>query len=558
MRRSLAAVLAADVAGYSELMGSDVEGTLAALTRLRNEVFGPAVASRRGRVVKSMGDGWIVLFDAAADATICALQIQDRLALSKAQFEKEMLLRLGVHLGDVIEQDNDIFGDGVNVAARLEQLAVPGSIAISDAVFGTLDGTLRPSFDDAGERSLKNIEKPIRIWTRGAVPELDEAANSARRPRISIKPIETSDSRIEVQELAEALTGDLLTYLGSTHWMVVESGRRSRTSYELSGKLRASGGRLRLEVRFRKATGETLLSSKLDGHLDDAFDWQDQTTETIVARVLSATFDAERRQLDKMPIDEMSANQCELRGQLAIDRLDPEAFSAALRFTSAAIEKDPNSAHALALALVAYLSAMVMGYHEITDPYSRKVPEWCERAAPLAGDHALLSLALGVTTFSRSQDASALRQIIARALRQSSFDFVTLALSGWACIWVGDPDQAIDCLKRAHSLGGHSPWGLSIKGGLAMAYCQDGEDEEAVRYADEGLESSGGYATLHRIRAASCAHLGRMDEARVSVANALELTPADSVTAVHARNFFAETEGTRRYLEGLRKAGMPE
>jgi adenylate cyclase len=559
MRRSLAAVLAADVAGYSELMGNDTEGALAALNRLRSEVFGPAVASRRGRVVKNMGDGWIVLFDAAADATICALQIQDRLSLPHEQFEAQMRLRLGVHLGDVIEQDNDIFGDGVNVAARLEQLALPGSIAISDAVFGTLDGTLRPSFDDAGERSLKNIDKPVRIWTRGALPDAEEAGRArAERPRVVIKPIETSDDRPEVQELAEALTGDLLTHLGSTHWLVVASGRAAQADYEFTGRLRARGDRLRLEVRFGDAGGDSLMSSKIDGSLEDAFDWQDQTTDALVAQVLSALFDAERRKLDKMSIDEMTANECELRGQLAIDRLDPEAFAQALRFSNAAIEKDANSPHAIALALVAYLSAVVMGYHAVTDPYARRVPEWCAKGAPLAGDHALLSLALGVTTYSQARDASALRRVVARALRQASFDFVTLALSGWASIWVGDPDQAIDCLSRALNLGGHSPWGLSIKGGLAMAHCQTGDDEAAIRFADDGLESSAGYVTLHRIRAASCAHLGRMEEAQASVQQVLALTPSDSVTAVHARNFFADTRGTKRYLDGLRLAGMPE
>ncbi|MEM7320456.1 MAG: adenylate/guanylate cyclase domain-containing protein, partial [Pseudomonadota bacterium] len=209
MRRSLAAVLAADVASYSELLGRDTEGTLAALRRLRSEIFRPTVASRRGRVVKSMGDGWIVLFNAASDAATCALQIQDLLAKDFTLPQGNMQLRLGLHIGDVIEEEEDVFGDGVNVAARLEKLAAPGSIAISDAVFGSLDGTLRPSFDDAGEHDLKNISKPVRVWTRGSLPGRSVTnTDKSQRPEIVVCPIETSDPRDEVKELADALTGD--------------------------------------------------------------------------------------------------------------------------------------------------------------------------------------------------------------------------------------------------------------------------------------------------------------------------------------------------------------
>ncbi|MEP2030879.1 MAG: adenylate/guanylate cyclase domain-containing protein [Paracoccaceae bacterium] len=559
MQRSLAAVLAADVAGYSQLMGSNTEATLSALTRLRTEVFGPAVASRRGRVVKSMGDGWIVLFNAAADAAICALQIQDRLAVMRTQSDAELRLRLGVHLGDVIEQDDDIFGDGVNVASRLEELAVPGSIAISDAVFGSLDGTLRPSFDDAGERSLKNIDKPVRIWTRGSlpVPEAPEAS-STERPRLIIRPIATTDVRDEVQELAEALTGDLLTYLGATHWLTVGPSETAGTSYELVGRLRGGGSRLRLEMRFADTSGRALWSSKIDGDLEDAFDWQDRSAETIVAQVLAAIFDTERRKLDKLTIESMTANQCELRGQLSIDRLDPEAFASALGYSSAAIEKDPESADALALALVAYLSATVMGYDEVTEQYAAQVPVWCAASLPLASDHALLSLALAVTSYAHNRDTSALHGEVTQALRQSSAEFVTLALSGWAFIWIGDPNQALDCLKRALTLGGHSPWALSIKGGLAMAYLHSGDDENALKMTDDCLKVSSGYTTVYRVQAAANAHLGRTELAHAAVANALRSTPGDSVQAIHARNVFADTPGTHRYLDGLRLAGMPQ
>ncbi|MEP2533266.1 adenylate/guanylate cyclase domain-containing protein [Shimia sp.] len=562
MRRSLAAVLAADVAGYSELLGEDTEGTLAALRRLRSEVFGPTVASRRGRVVKSMGDGWIVLFGAASDAATCALQIQDMIAKDgmlplASQSLPMMKLRLGLHLGDVIEEEEDVFGDGVNVAARLEKIAAPGSIAISDAVFGSLDGTLRPSFDDAGEHDLKNISKPVRVWTRGSIPgQKLTGKNATQRPHIVICPIATSDPRDEVKELSEALTGDLMTYLGATHWLSVTAQKTRNNAYVLSGRIRASGGRLRLEIKYTDPESGELWSTKIDGDLANAFDWQDETAETLVSQIMTATFDNERRQLDKIAIADMTANQCELRGQIAIDRLDPEAFASALKYSSAAIDKDPTQPHPFALALVSYLSATAMGYDEITQEYAKSIPAWCAAAQPLVGNHSLLRLALGVTTYSQVREPAALRAVVEYALRQSSSDFITLALSGWSYTWIGDHADAIDCFQKASLLGGRSPWALSIIGGLAMATLQSGDYENAILIARDGLNINHGYATLYRVLAAAHAHLGQSAEASQAVETALRLQPGDTIAVIQARNVFALSGDQNRYITGLHMAGM--
>jgi adenylate cyclase len=190
MRRRLAAVLSADVVGYSTLTERDADSTLTALRRLRREVFGPAIAARRGRLVKSMGDGWLAVFDAATDAVEAAMQTQDRLVE-----EPLVRLRVGVHLGDVAEADEDVFGDAVNVSSRLQEMAEPGAVVISDAVYATLDGTLRPSFDDAGERALRGISRPIRLRVRGG--EVAGASHGRRPdgfPRLAIVPVETGEA----------------------------------------------------------------------------------------------------------------------------------------------------------------------------------------------------------------------------------------------------------------------------------------------------------------------------------------------------------------------------
>ena len=197
MRRTLAAVLAADVVGYSHLMEKDAEGTLESLRRLRAEVFGPIIAARRGRIVKSMGDGWLVLFTAASDAVECAMQIQDRQAEGSTLDEQEIQLRMGIHIGDVFEADEDIFGDAVNVAARLEGVAESGTLVISDAVFGSLDGSLRPSFDDGGEHRLRNIDRPVRVWSRGSGTLSTGTADTITRvhvgfPQLVVRPVTTA------------------------------------------------------------------------------------------------------------------------------------------------------------------------------------------------------------------------------------------------------------------------------------------------------------------------------------------------------------------------------
>ncbi|MEM6371803.1 MAG: adenylate/guanylate cyclase domain-containing protein [Pseudomonadota bacterium] len=559
MQRSLAAVLVADIAGYSELMGDNTEATLRALKRLRSEIFRPAVASRSGRVVKSMGDGWIVLFSAAADAATCALQIQELMATDISDDDPKMRLRLGVHLGDVIEDEEDVFGDGVNVAARLEEFAQPGTIAISDAVFGSLDGTLRPSFDDAGERVLKNISKPVRVWTGGTRADVArDAEATADRPHIVVHPVQTSDARTEVVELADALTGDVLTYLGATHWLSVTTGAQEDQAYVLTSRLRASGGRLRLEVRFVGPDRSELWATKIDGDMDNAFDWQDSTGEALVSRTLAAVFDAERRKLDRLSLQEMSVNQCELRGQLALDRLDPQAFADALTYSCAAMEKDAQSAPALALALVAYLSAAVMGFDTVTAPHARSVPKWCAAAAPLAPDHAHLHLALGVAAYAEARDPATMRKIIDKALRQSASDYLTLTISGWAYVWIGDHRTAVECLSKAWTFGKHSPWALAIKGGLAFSLLQTGDDRAAIVHAREGLETSANYATLHRVLAAAYAHLGEQTQADLALRAALAADPQDSIRAIRARNLFADHDNENRYLDGLRLAGMPD
>ena len=310
LSRRLAAILAADIVGYSALMGADQEGTLAALRQLRSEVFGPAVAGHRGKVVKSMGDGWLVEFAAATDAVTCAMQLQDALT-----GHNMLRLRIGIHIGDVVHEEEDVFGDGVNIAARLETLAVPGAVLISDAVHGSLDGTLRPSFDALGVQALKNIDRQVQVWCRGAGPDADapvglatagrEQGRQTGFPRLEITPVGMLGENPEVRELADALTSDLTTFLGSVRWLSADTQPTAgEDAYVLTGRLRVLGERLRLEAQLKGPDGKQLWTDKFDGTIADSFDWQDSTAEAIAAGVMAAILDTDTQQLAAIPVEE--------------------------------------------------------------------------------------------------------------------------------------------------------------------------------------------------------------------------------------------------------------
>ncbi len=299
MQRKLAAILAADVVGYSRLLGNDEVSKLAALRQLRSELFAPTIAGHHGTIIKSMGDGWLVEFSSAADAVNCAMRVQDKL-LDNATIK----LRIGIHIGDIVHEDEDIFGDGVNIAARLQEIAQPGSVAISDAVQGALDGTLRPSFDDQGQQYLKNIAQPVRAWSRGGEIAANPSAyaHQAGFPRLSIAPIETSSDNAEVRDLADALTSDLETFLGASHWMLANiSVKPIPNSYVARGILRARGSKIRLDMNLMAPDGERLLSDKYDGDLTDGFDWLDTTSQELATRLYGPILDREISSLRQLP-----------------------------------------------------------------------------------------------------------------------------------------------------------------------------------------------------------------------------------------------------------------
>ncbi len=558
MERRLAAILAADIAGYTRIVGADEAGALAALRAFRAEIFGPTVAGHQGKIIKSMGDGWLVEFSSAVEAVHCAMQIQDRIA-----GHPMIALRIGVHIGDVVHEDDDIFGDGVNVAARLEAWAEPGGIAISDPAYSSLDGTLTPSFDDAGRQTLKNISRPLRVWTRNAIISASKAPTgnnpSTGYSRLSILPVATSDERADVQELAEGLTGDLDEWLAAVRWLVVAVREQPNSGdYALKIALRSRGDRLRLEARLFEPMGMQIWANKFDGDLTDSFDWQDITGETVALEVLTRMLDAESDRLAGIPLVKRTAEECLMQGFMQMRMSNAQSFTDSLSSYMLAMEKDTDLAEAYGEAIWTAYAGMTVGLEGVRPFYETYFQDWVNRSRHLTAGNSILDIGVALADFQSNNDAAPVRNAIAGALRRSASDAHMLSIAAWSSLWCGETATALDCFRKFERFGKFHPFSVPARGGTALAVLQLGDDTEAINIANEGLQLSSTYPTFYAVLASAYALSGQPESAAAALASYRELVPDRTLSSWKAMNDYGGSEGGKRYFRGLRMAGFPE
>jgi adenylate cyclase len=556
MERQLSAILAADVVGYSRLMEADAQGTLAKLQRLRAERFAPAVAGHRGKVVKSMGDGWIVSFNSASDAVTFAMRLQDQMVL-----EPDIQIRIGVHVGDISVVDEDVFGEGVNIAARLEALTEPGGVSVSDAVHALLDGTLRPAFDEAGEHSLKNIDRPVRVWTRGGLTgaaALKDRTGMEGFPKVSIRPVVTSSADPEMRELANALTHDMATYLGATRWLrtrVAAGG--DAAGYVLTANLRSSGARMRFEARLASPDGVPIWSDKFDGAREDAFDWQDQTGARTANRVLAKVLDHAIGAVDAKPEEERSWEDLIIQSQRAYSG-DGKSLGLGLALGTAAIAKAPQSSFPYETCLAVWAAASSIGFTEVAERYADQTGHWLEKARELAGNATTAPAYLAFFEYVSKGDAQKALAGVNAFLRDLPFDPEALVFAGFLLSYIGEPELSLQCLGRFHQFASHHPFAPPAFAGSGASKAMLERYDEALADFDASIQLSPGYPTPYRWKASVLALMGRMQEARAALAAHQELMPGLTLSQLRATNMRAETPGNERLYEGLRLAGMPD
>lgn len=521
MRRTLSAVLAADVVGSSALMSADADGTLATLRRLRAEILGPAVAARHGRVIKSMGDGWIVVFNAVADAVEGAMQVQDRLKIDRA-----MQLRMGLHLGDVAEADEDVFGDGVNIAARLQDLAEPDALAISGAARALLDGTLRPSFDDAGERELKNIAEPVPVWVRGG----DVAGNMAviergSMPRLAILPVTTQNPRDDVQELAMALTGDLATHLNVYRFLTAAATKAPEaTDYRLISTLRARDDRIRLEARLLAPDGTQVAANKFDGDLSDSFDWQDDTSFALAQAVMDGLFGFELSSFSHQADEDCTAEQLMLRHILHRVNNGPD-FERSIDVLRISMDKSPEWVVLYATAVSFILIAVTNGCAQYVTHHIPMMKEWMQKADALEPPFTSTRVIFAIEKVARRRDLEGAVDDVRLVLRNLPFDPEALGYAGWVYNYCGRSEDALRCfdqMKRAVTLDFMDQLETN---GRAMALMMAGEHKRASDMYVEITTRWPNYIGAHMIGAASSIWAGDEERAEKAIKRVLELSP---------------------------------
>lgn len=568
--RRLAAILSADVAGYSRLMGADEAATLADLRRLRGTVFGPVTAAHGGTVIKSMGDGWLVEFASAVQAVQAACAIQDAL-----EGHPRIALRIGVHVGDIVHEEEDIFGDGVNIAARLQEVVRPGGIAISGSTWRSVRGVAADGFRAAGARSLKNIGEPVEIFVRGeGLAEGAGVPAAAPRdvPQVLILPFAAAGADDEVAWMADGLTDAVITALSRFSWFVVQSRntsfanahRRNRVGelgadYVADGMLRRAGNRVRVSLELLEA-GAThpLWSGRFDGESDDPFEMEDRISRAILAeltpRLQSAEAQRARFSADGGPWDRI------MRGRSLLWTVTEAELAQATRIFEEVIADAPDSG--LGQADLAWCRVYQRLYGWGGDP--ERVTDLADRAArrALAADpnDAYALTAASNARLLGAQDSAEGISLAERAIALNPNLAVAHTARALGLVQQARYDAALAAAETALELGPRDPLRSIMRAVLGIPYMMLDRDAEMEANAREMVRDFPGMPTGYRQLAVALAKQGRVDRARAVVAgDILRLLPDHTATASGRMIPFGENDAARRsWVAWLVAAGLPE
>ena len=577
--RRLAAILAADVVGYSKLMGADEEGTLAALKLYRRELFDPKITEYQGRIFKATGDGALVEFASVVDAVRCALDIQRAMAARNSDIpeDRRIEIRIGINVGDIIIDEGDVYGDGVNIAARIEPLAERGTVCLSDNAYQQIKGKLPFDVIDMGEQQLKNIAQRVRIYSvrlKGAPARV--ALSLPDKPSLAVLPFQNMSGDPEQEYFADGMVEDIITGLSRIKWLFViarnstftykgravdvkQVGRELGVRYVLEGSVRRASGRVRVTGQLiDSSTGAHLWADRFESALDDIFDLQDKVTASVVGAIAPQLEQAEMERARRKPTESLDAYDYFLRGMASLYERNKEAISEALRLFYKAIELDPNFASAYGMAAWCYAWRKINGWTSDRAKEIAETAKLARRAAELGLDDAVaLSRAAHAIAFGAA-DIAAGTTFVDRALVLNPNLAGAWYASGWIRVWRGEPDIAIDHFAHGMRLSPLDPNIIGMQGGTAFAHFIAGRYDEASSWAEKALWQQANYLTLLIVATASHALGGRAAEARQTLAHLCDLNPALRVSNIKDWAPFSRPDDLARLEDGLRKAGLPE
>jgi adenylate cyclase len=574
VERRLAAVLAADVAGYSRLMGNDEEGTLAALKACRRELIDPKINENRGRIVKTTGDGVLVEFASAVDAVRCASEIQRAMAERNAPIpdEQRMEFRIGINVGDIIIDHGDIYGEGVNIAARLETLARPGSICLSDSAYQHIKGKLVLDVADMGEQRLKNIEGPVRVHSihsgevagRHVLPLPD-------KPSIAVLPFDNMSNDADQQYFADGITEDIITALSKWRWLFViarnssftykgravdvkQVGRELGVRYILEGSVRKLGNRLRLNAQLIDATGSThVWAERFDRDVMDVFTIQDDLTRHVAAAIGPAISRIETEQAKRKTTEQLVAWDHYLRGMWHLHQFTQTDLEKSLTSFERTLALDPSLAEAHAGIARALLAGTMYHGSERKVSLSR-VTAAAKKSLAIDDQNVEAYYALAIAA-SHSDELDAAFDFGQRATRlNENFAPGYFALAV-ASLYIGRPQESLEAIDQALRLNPTDPQRFTWLSLRASALYLLNRYEDAAVSAKQSLGLNR-YHTALRVLAAANAQLGLMGEANSTMGELLAFNYGDKTISAVVGPFRRATDRAS-YAEGLSKAGMP-
>jgi TolB-like protein len=574
VERRLAAILIADIVGYSRMLEADEARTLASIKRLHDEVLDPLFAEHRGRIVKLTGDGVIVEFSSAVDAVACAVALQHQIAFWQKEHppESRIVFRIGVSLGDVVVDRDDLFGDGINIAARLEALSEPGGLCISDAVHTQLSGKTTIAFQDAGEQQLKNITRPVRVWRWTDAPVarvMSEPLALPERPSIAVLPFDNLSGQAEESYFCDGITEEIITGLArfrsifviarnssfsfrGKHVDIAEIAGKLGVSYVVEGSIRRAAGRVRIAAQLiEAATGAHLWAERYDRSLDDIFAVQDDVAQMIVSTLVGRIEESRLQHSLRKPTVSLTAYECVLRGIAHYRGYAEDDNQKAFEMFERAVALDPR--YAVAHAYLARLQLALHGYAAAPTEILDEAFKRATHALELDPREGRCHVALGaVWLYRREFETAEHHHRQAFQLNPNNADRI-MGL-GYVIALRGRSKEALDWMARAIRLNPfHHTWYYTQQ---AIPLYSLGRYAEAAtnlkRVPDPGYWSSARLAACHAL-------LGQVAEAKIASANVLRMRPDFSTADFLMRDVLLERPEDRDHLrEGLIKAGLPE
>jgi adenylate cyclase len=577
MERRLAAIFAADVAGYARLVGADEEGTLARLSSHRRELIEPKIAEHQGRLVKIMGDGVLAEFASPVKAVRCAIDVQHGMAARNADTPegRRIEFRIGINLGDVVVEDGDIFGDGVNVAARLENMAEPGAVYISRAVRDFVTDAAELVLEDLGEQPLKNIAKPVQVFRIAAANQAGAAARAPavpHKPSIAVLPFTNMSGDAEQEYFTDGMTEDLITDLSKISALFViarnssfaykgssvkvqEIGRDLGVRFVLEGSIRKAGNRVRITAQLIDAeSGGHLWAERFDRDLTDIFATQDEVVEKIVGALAVRLTQGEAQRLRRRGTANIEAYETWLRARELLSRSTREAVAQAKAMYHRAIEIDPNFAAAHAGLSLATISEYVSDW--AADPAAAldEAERWARRAGELNDHEPVSHMALGNVLLWRRNLEGALAEC--RRMIELDPNFAQgHSATGLALMYAGRAAEALEAFAIAKRLDPHHA--SIVLHFVAQAHFSLGRYEAAAELLLKRIARTPATDSSRMMLAACYGHLGRADEARAAWAELLKVNPDFSLEQRERVLPYKDPRDFARIADGLAKAGLP-